>query len=455
MTLWGGIYHPIIPVYKKLPESINSRSYNCDAKQYILGYLEAFDPDKIISLTKKKINFLKTINIEIIDVESIWEQFKEYDELHPNYGVGVFELLDQLYKQNFTYVRKDPLSVKFLKPEPPDELKFTCLYGTYPSDILEAIQSRYEDIEIDYSTIKAKDYLSLLDRATVFPRRLTNFSIEILNRNKFYDRECIFIFNANKTSDLISLWNLRASGRRVLPVDIHEYNKNKLGEIVTEFINDNFQPHRYNKKIYTSTAVYFSPSMKLKDAQKYWKQLDLSKISPSTEHSSPYNFVGYPCFEKEWDRKKNHAEVNELYAKRQRVSFRDDNVKNEISFHPVAPDFMYLGCFGRPRYVNEINYCVYGEKQLVAEVLPQYPNSKLTKIIEDIASFSKQWRIGRDGIALLLDSIDTDSIYWTIPNAERVFKQYMHDHGHEIFLSPSGRIQSKIFNQLDGSLLFT
>src|SRR5580704_6735409 len=53
-VLWGGLFNPIIPVYKRLPRSLlDVRGYKFSKKEDITkGYLDAFDADYILSLSK-------------------------------------------------------------------------------------------------------------------------------------------------------------------------------------------------------------------------------------------------------------------------------------------------------------------------------------------------------------------------------------------------------------------
>jgi hypothetical protein len=51
--LWGGMYNPIIPFFKRLPQWWERKGYHFDnAKQIINGYLDFFEPDFIVEAEK-------------------------------------------------------------------------------------------------------------------------------------------------------------------------------------------------------------------------------------------------------------------------------------------------------------------------------------------------------------------------------------------------------------------
>src|ERR1700674_3477235 len=69
-TLWGGSYFPIVPLYKIMPATWKDGPLKAPAaKNVILGYLEAFDPDILVQLSKEVPAYITKLAIEVVKPE--------------------------------------------------------------------------------------------------------------------------------------------------------------------------------------------------------------------------------------------------------------------------------------------------------------------------------------------------------------------------------------------------
>jgi hypothetical protein len=51
--LWGGMFNPIIPVFRRLPSIWRERFHgHLTAQTLVTGYLDAFDPDYVVTVGK-------------------------------------------------------------------------------------------------------------------------------------------------------------------------------------------------------------------------------------------------------------------------------------------------------------------------------------------------------------------------------------------------------------------
>jgi hypothetical protein len=58
--LWGGMFNPIVPVYRRTPKKWQSKFERTTAREVSEGLVRAFDPDYVV-LTGKYLNL--TINV--------------------------------------------------------------------------------------------------------------------------------------------------------------------------------------------------------------------------------------------------------------------------------------------------------------------------------------------------------------------------------------------------------
>jgi hypothetical protein len=113
-TLWGGDYFPIIPLYRRMPTTWRGQPFKAPpAKSVILGYVEAFDPDVFVQLSKEVPTFITDIGLEVIKPEEIWRVLDDDRSLSPQFGIGIFELLNEIFEQIFKYKAKYPIKLVF------------------------------------------------------------------------------------------------------------------------------------------------------------------------------------------------------------------------------------------------------------------------------------------------------------------------------------------------------
>lgn len=121
-TLWGGAYCPIIPLHKKMPKTWKDGPLKAPkAKDVILGYIEAFDPDVLVQFTGDVPQYIKDLNLEIVKPKEIWESVTKEDSrsLSPKNGIGLFEIFNDIFEEHFKYKAKYP--VKVILPKLPKQ----------------------------------------------------------------------------------------------------------------------------------------------------------------------------------------------------------------------------------------------------------------------------------------------------------------------------------------------
>ena len=92
--LWGGMYNPIIPTYRRIPKKWGDGFLkNPNAQQALSGYLDNFDPDYVVPMGECSDFSLDFGHRRTIDnIEEILEPVEE--DGTPKYGIGLFEVLN-------------------------------------------------------------------------------------------------------------------------------------------------------------------------------------------------------------------------------------------------------------------------------------------------------------------------------------------------------------------------
>ena len=115
-TLWGGDYFPIIQLHKRMLMTWREKPLKIpSAKGVILGYIEAFDPDVFVQFSKSIPQYISEIGIKVIKPDDIWKNLDEERNLSPRFGIGLFEILNEVFEENFKFKAKYPIKIIFPK----------------------------------------------------------------------------------------------------------------------------------------------------------------------------------------------------------------------------------------------------------------------------------------------------------------------------------------------------
>ena len=128
------------------------------------------------------------------------------------------------------------------------------------------------------------------------------------------------------------------------------------------------------------------------------------------------------------------------------IIYRRD--QETINFKTLDPKFSRHLSFGlgEPRFVNEFNLRLYGDKELLADVIPK-GDLNLARVIGKHDPFC--WRISRKGLVYL--SKHAESVMeLSIPYAETIFTRWLELQGWTVNLSSPGKIAKQMLQQLDG-----
>jgi hypothetical protein len=237
-TLWGGAYFPIIPLHKRMPATWRDKPLHAPpAKTVILGYIDAFDPDILVQFSTTLPEYIDETGLRVIKPEEVWETLDEGRSLSPKFGLGIFEILREVFDESFKFKAKYPISV--ILPRVPSRLSlfWASLFGELPERQREIVERHYaEALEIQSIDVKNDNLAELFAPKVRFPRRLVQHGIATHNRSFRLHTGFVFFIDATKIEDIVDFWNLRALGKPVIPVPKQLTNNSQLNEYVIGFV---------------------------------------------------------------------------------------------------------------------------------------------------------------------------------------------------------------------------
>lgn len=452
-SLWGGMYFPILPLYKRVPTTWRDKPLKApQAKNVILGYLEAFDPDILVQLSGSVPDFIAKAGLEIIRPEEIWRPLND-GSLSPKFGIGIFELLSDVFDKYFKYKRKYPVKVLMPKMRPRLSLFWTSLFGELEPAISSILEKRYtEPLEIRSVDFHPEQLAEVMANDVLFPRRITQWGLDPLRRSGFRRDARVYFLDATKIADIVDFWNLRALGGSVLPVPKQLQNNPQLHTLVIDFLKAHRRPWRHQPDVYDHASIIRSRSSTMDELQEYAKTLQFER-EPGDKGSSGYFGLQhwYPRIWDEWGRDKDGAVPDDPFAQEETSTEVAETDKLTVQLKPIMPEFAFEhGYHGEPRCANEISFRLYGSNEYLAEVLPKSPGENLDRAISGFTSLRGDWRIGRNGLVRLVKYEHTETR--NIPSAEDIVFAWLRDRGWEPSLSAPGLLAKQIHKKLEGHI---
>ncbi|HEC64356.1 MAG TPA: hypothetical protein ENI23_03585 [bacterium] len=432
--LWGGIYNPIIPFFRRPPKNWDDRRFRRPSASSILkGYIDAFDPDYIVVKDKKM------LPDSLFDKERVLlfeEMLSSKDEYPISYGVDTTDLYRHLYDKEFKFERRHPIKVFMPKPSRETILLSACYFGEFPS--VKEIDYIKENYFYCFSPkellIKPANLLDGFINEGASPLRITRAELQASSRGWRVDSS-IFFMDATSWLDIVDYWNLRAVGRKVLPLP-KQYADNYI-DLLNKVLKRNYVPYRHNRDMMHHTNFILSRSSSMEEMESFSKKL----TSPGPGAISLQYW--YPRMWDEWAKDKDHVELCSVTSKEEyeEVSLGD----NYLSFKDIFPKFVEkYGGNGKPRWINVIRFKDFYKRYNCPSVLPR--NLKHAHRVFGVHSMDNCW-ISSEGINILCRYSD-QSHFFTTPTNFKIFEAWFKDQGFDIELSGAGRILLKIIDSV-------
>ena len=453
-SLWGGIYFPIIPLHKRMPATWKEKPLQApSAENVIKGYIEAYDPDILVQLSKCIPNYINDLGLKIIKPDSIWNSSEEGGNYVTGFGIGIFEILENFYEEYFKYKMKYPVEVIFPVIPKQYSLFWTSFFGEISVKIAHELERNYfEPLEIKTPTVEIEDINNLVARKKLYPTRIVRHEINVYNRSSFGRSAIVFFMDATKTEDIIDYWNLRALGKKIIPVPKQFRENVHFNGLIRDFVKKHFLSLDRNSKVFDPPIVLKARNCTKEETELYAKNIIGEQEAGGDPHQRNYVLQPwYPRVWDEWARDKDSAVPSDIYGTDETSIDVADKKELIIKFRSILPKFAQTSIYsGKPRCVNEISFRFYGADEYIAGVFPKLSGENYVQSISGLYSFHGDWRIGRNGLAKLVKDAHNETI--EIPSSEKVFFAWLEDLGFKPQLSSSGLLAKQIHKKLNGYL---
>lgn len=451
-TQWGGMFFPIIPVHKRMPASWRDGPLKAPlAESVVKGYLDGFDPDILVQFGRELPKYILDSKLKVLKPEDFWSGGRDKDAIEPSYGIGVLDVLLDIYQKHFKFKAKYP--VKAIVPVIPKALGlfWASVFGEYPAHIAEAIDKEFADaLDISKPEVRPDKFRELTDGDMLFPRRVTQWATRVQGAVGFRGNASVFFMDASKIEDVIDFWNLRASGRPVLPLPKQFLGEESFKQVVVEYLDEHHRPRGKGGHGFDVASLVRSRHSTMDEMQSFANSLALPSADgqqgAATQRMSLQHW--YPRLWDEWARGKDGG-VADVYGEDDETIDIAGEEDLSLRLKPLIPSFGREDWFwSHGRCANELDLRFYGADEHLAEVYPKVEGNHLLHAITGYTGSFGEWRVGRHGLVRIVRSVSGASR--KVPEAEKIFFAWLKDRGWEAKLSSPGILAKQIYKRLGG-----
>lgn len=217
--LWGGLFNPIIPFFKRVPAWWERNGIKFDnATQIVNGYLDYFEPDFVVEAEN---GIARGFGIDPERILQLPDVLARDDQREARgHGQSVLDLYRKLYKEEFQFVRRHKHRIVGVKADAPYDAFAACLFGAFPKpQNLKYFAAAFKDtsdprqVTLDPVTLD-----KLYKSHSTSPLHIGCHGLDV-DYNDHSD-PALFVLDAQEPKDLLDFWNYRATHRTVAAIPV-------------------------------------------------------------------------------------------------------------------------------------------------------------------------------------------------------------------------------------------
>ena len=437
--LWGGVFNPIIPFFKRVPPWWERHGYCFEnTKQIINGYLDFFEPDVLVEAEEGLADGFGFDPRRVLQLANILERpgAGGWDR----YGLSVHDLYGDLYTKEFQFEQRHKYNVVHVKTTDTAFANFVAAnFGSFP------IKEEFEYFERSYKgvfrpadiTLDGTALSQLYKSGYVSALRIGCAKIRI-DYNEHLS-PALFILDVQESKDLVDFWNLRAIHQRVVAVPIQWIKE--LSPFCKEFVLNNYRPQSDNpnesKILPTSMFSRSIPENDIEEIHKNYLRVD--------ERDANLLQTWYPSI---WDKPSDlvfTATRPTLEADRKKIDVQIDADNPEIRFDSLFPEF--ASEYGNQFSVaNVVRLEDWSNTSQITTVFPcNYRNPTFPKY-----GFGMEHLLPTNEGLVIFPKYRDLAEQWNLVDGTTAFNQWFNDNQVPATLSDAGRATQQIIQTLGG-----
>jgi hypothetical protein len=371
--VWGGIYNPIIPVFRTAPHEWKpDRFERVKGLSVAKGYINFFEPDVFVEaeeglLESAGLQALRekhSLGTRVTILSHFLTPSDGRDWSEPAFGLPIIDVLQHLHQTEQRFQLKEQRRAVSIQPLRETGL-VEAVFGAYPAQPdTSYIAKGYADVFApEQLEANPASWLETFKMGAQTPLRLTRDRTEAL---RYWHHDLVvYVFDPARATDLIDLWNLRLEPRPILPVPMAWCEE--LADHIRNLVRNEHRPVRGNPSgIMHHVTLEIARSIRKDQADSIIAVLNKDLPEGALHIKLWRNGI----WAEHSDARIHRDRRMEITAEERRASL---TVKEErertISFDTLHPEFASRYGGHAHRWVNAIKITAFGTGN-VATVLP-------------------------------------------------------------------------------------
>ena len=448
--LWGGVFNPIIPVFRSQPKDWrNKLPEYLKGYEIARGYIEFFEPDAFIESEPnmmEKIGLGALLNKHTVDKRIIQlgellccQSHRDWSE--PTVGLNIFDVMTHIYESEQRFTLRDKHPSYFFKSHRNTAL-VEAIFGCYPTDkpsnyIAKAYSDVFKPVIVDASP---DTWRKVYHHGADTPLSVTGYKLE--KSYTWRSDPKFYLFDPAKSTDLIDLWNLRLEPRPLLPIPVDWWPD--LAENVSKKILSQHRPLQGNPHgVMHRTTIEFARSVDENQHKDMLAMLNSDLPRGSWDYKTSRDRI--------WEQRVNEHVIPtrplRISAKEKRVTLSVQHSENSrVSFQSLDPEFASIYGGGQyARWVNVVNMLAI-RNNVIATILPFNVTNRTWPRLDNLG---KPVVVGTEGWSFAQDYKDSSQTVNLMSQEEAVIES-LNRLGVESNLSEPGHIAKQILHHLGG-----
>jgi hypothetical protein len=421
---WGGRFAPLIPRFRNKIEWDLGRELR--PKEIVLGLLTSFEPDVLVTTDNQRREAYGYPDSRIIDISNFFAT--PFEERR---GLAMHFVYNALYETEFQFERRHPRQLRVHRSEERSLFEAACFGSIRDSEVTHL--RGLEELGAIEEEISPNTFIRQL-RETFGPLRLTTELLELSQERSTF----LFILDPGKVIDVIDYWNLRALGKRVLPIPASWWPQ--VSQTVSDIVA---REHAVSPKLQPwVTQAVLVKARSVADAVFGQIASDLGSRGASTNFTSKREVPRlFPPRERGWDRM-------EPWRPFSLEATSTVHALERINVEIPRPEWLPtgFGLFGDSRKFCVATEIAISRAPLLAQVIP--PG------LPEIAQLLGAWGGRRDeawtateGIVQIVGDLDAQNTF-VIPTGYEVVEAWFWARGIPCKVSSAGRLTMQMKERL-------
>lgn len=449
--LWGGLYNPIIPVFRNPPKEWRPEKFDrVTGYDVARGYIRFFEPDVFVEATvgladKVGLSSLRdrlTLHPQIVSLDDFLAPRDHRDWAEPAFGLSIVDVFRHLYEAEQRFQHRNPREVLSIKPDRSSGVA-EAVFGVFPTGkFVDYIGKGYKDV---FNPTNARASADIWKKAfegyALTPLRVT---LHGTDAQRFWHHDTVvYVFDPSKPTDLIDLWNLRLEPNPVLPVPVGWFEE--VSDFIKRLLNETHRPVQGNPNgVMHHATVEFGRSLPKEVTDRVVQTLKTGVDDGALCVKTWRNRIWVKHVDEAWVSRERRMLVT---ADERRVTVPIKESREELSttFEALSPPFAAKYAGHDHRWINAASLSVYSNHD-IATVFP-------------FNMYDRSWpRLGFGGDQVLVGSegwifgqrYKNSSENITLMRSEEALIGALKQCGIEASLSDPGHIAKQMLQHLNG-----